>query len=57
MAIKKVMTIFSSSPRLGVALTLCVELQTVLDKLYIPITKKAKLSILENVSGIVKPGR
>lgn len=41
----------------SVMTVLYIELQTVLDKLHLPISKKAKLSILEDVSGIVKPGR
>lgn len=36
---------------------ICFALQTVLDKLHLSVTKKAKLSILENVNGLVKPGR
>jgi len=32
-------------------------LQAVLDKLHLWKTKKAKLTILENVSGVIKPGR
>lgn len=31
--------------------------ETILDKLHISVAKKTKLSILDNVSGVVKPGR
>ena len=36
---------------------MAVALQSVLDTMHLSLTKKAKLPILENVSGVVKPSR